>query len=126
MLTNSNYLLRFTVFLFPITVYYAHINEDHLYHTICLLLTCSSLVRYWCAYVTPTISWVDRIVAHLCYAMCAHTHLVEFPNLSGGMCLLAVLTLWVYEHYVYDWALWHALLHLNAFIGIILAIQAAH
>jgi hypothetical protein len=141
---SSNYLLRYTVFLFaavrlrtthrraPVARQHADrmkqvtylARGDDVYHPVCLLLVCSSIVRHWCAHVTPAVAWTDRIIAHACYALSAHTHLVERPNAAGACCLAVVLALWICEHRMQDWALAHAPLHITAAIGLVLAIRA--
>lgn len=115
-------ILRLTVFLFAVATLLA--REDPLYHAVLLALTCSSILRHWAAFVTPVIAHTDRALAHLCYALCAHTHLIEHRSITGFTCLAAVLGLWVYEHYVQDWRRVHALLHSVAFFGIVLAVKA--
>ena len=90
-------LLRCTTLLFAVVVH--HARGDELYHTAFLVLMCSSIIRHWCEFSTPAILIIDRVVAHLCYAVCAYTHISEHPNFSGSGCLAAVLGLWIYEHY---------------------------
>ena len=121
---SFNYALRFTVFIFAVAVHYAHTKGDDLYHAVCLGLVCSSIVRHWCAFVTPVVALIDRVVAHLCYALCAYTHLVEVPSYCGVACLAGVLGLWICEHRMEDWARAHALLHVVGFVGIMLAVEA--
>ena len=116
---TSNYLLRYSVLLFAVNVHFA--RGDLLYHTACIVLTCSSIIRHYCAYVTPAIALVDRVVAHLCYALCMHTHLIEAPNTAGAIYLALVLGLWIYEHRISDWARAHVVLHIVAFLGILRA-----
>ena len=118
---NANFILRYTVFLIAGTVHLA--RHDDMFHSICLALCCSSLVRHWASFVTPTIAWIDRALAHVCYGMCAVVHLWQHPNAIGAICLALVLGLWASEFWVKDWARPHALLHVVAFFGIRHAIQ---
>lgn len=113
-------LLQFTVFLLPISVHVS--RHDTLYHTVCLALTCSSIVRHWCTHLTWSIQVADKILAHLCYLLCAYTHLVEHRNFTGVLCLVLVLALWVYEHNIKNWTIPHALIHIISVVGITAAV----
>ena len=114
--------LRYTVFLFTIATHCA--RGDWLYHPVLLALTCTSIVRHWVAHATPSIINIDRFAAHACYALCAYTHLVEYPNAAGAFCLIAVGSLWIYEHQVQDWRAVHAWLHVVAVVGILIAVYS--
>ena len=121
-MSNSNHWLRYTSLLFAIATHLA--RWDKVYHTACLALTCSTLVRHWCAYAHRGIVLTDRLVAHLCFLLCAHTHMVEEPNAAGIVCVALVLGLWALEHRIDDWARAHACLHAVGFVGITLAVYS--
>jgi len=113
-------LLQFTVFLLPISVHVS--RHDTLYHTVCLALTCSSIARHWGTHVAWSIQLADKILAQLCYLLCAYTHLVEHRNFTGVICLVLVLALWIYEHNVKNWTVPHALIHIISVVGITAAV----
>jgi hypothetical protein len=118
---STNYALGYTCLLFALVVHMA--KADPVYHAASLALLCISIVRHWAAQVTPAIAWTDRLVAHACYLLAAHTHLVQHPNAPGAACLATVLALWVSEHRVADWALLHAPMHAVAAAGLALAVH---
>ena len=116
-------LLRYTTLLFAVVVHYA--RADPVYHAAFLTLTCCSIVRHWCARVPLAAVLLDRAVAYACYALCAHTHLVEHPSAGGGACLATVLGLWIHECRTSgDWRRPHVLLHLVSVTGALLAVRA--
>lgn len=115
-------VLRYTALLFAGVVHYA--REDPVYHTAFLTLTCCSIVRHWCEHVPPFAVTLDRTVAYMCYALCAHTTLIEHPSACGAACLTTVLGLWTYEcHTSGDWRRPHALLHIVSVGGALLAVH---
>ena len=120
---NPSCVLQHTTLLFAVVV--LHARTDPLYHSAFLCLTCCSLIR---SKPPPPLALVvlDRTVAYLCYTLCAHTHLIEYPNVYGAVCLLIVLGLWTYECTTKknDWRLAHILLHLISVTGALLAVQS--
>ena len=114
-------VLQHTTLLFAAVVH--HARADALYHSAFLCLTCCSLIRHWSE--PPALVVLDRTVAYLCYALCAHTHLVEHPSGWGAACLLLVLGLWSFECTTQsDWRRAHVLLHLVSVVGALLAVQS--
>ena len=115
--------LRYTTLLFAVVVHYA--RADPVYHAAFLALTCCSIVRHWCERVPLAAVALDRAVAYVCYALCAHTHLVEHPSACGAACLVTVLGLWIHECRTSgDWRRPHVLLHLVGVSGALLAVWA--
>ena len=120
---DSKSVLKCTTLLFAVVVHYA--REDPVYHCVLLTLTCLSIIRHWVEGVPPVMVLLDSFVARACYVLCAYTHIVEHPSTCGGACLLGVLGLWTYEcHTSGDWRRAHALLHLVAMVGSLLAVHS--
>ena len=119
---KSHVMLKFTCMLFALNVCYAFECTDLLYHTAFLTLTCTSVATHWCESKSH-MKRVDRVIAHMCYGLCCHTHLVQHPNTEGTICLVAVLGLWVCEHFTVHWKVLHVALHAVSCVGTHLAID---
>ena len=120
---DSRSVLKCTTLLFAVVVHCS--REDPVYHCVLLALTCLSIIRHWVESVPPVMAVLDSFVARACYVLCAYTHVVEHPSTWGGVCLFAVLGLWTYECRTSgDWRRAHALLHLAAIAGSLLAVHS--
>lgn len=115
-------MLHITCFLFTINVHHAFKCHDWFYHTAFLALTCTSVAYHWCN-TAPNIKTIDKVLAHLCYALCFYTHTIEHPNVLGYLFLGLVLCIWVSEHHCQSWLALHCALHVVGCIGASMAID---